>query len=188
MATPALPKDLVNRLIRDRAAGMSVRDIAKKHGIGKTAVAKATKERIADAIADTNADSADSLITQGVKYKQTLNAIRDKDVHVAEAIADAVDFKVRAIETLNKGAMFIAQTALKKVKQEGTDMLMSDLKQGMEVLGKAKENIVGKETTTQVNTQVNIAPKQIYELDEQALIDIATGGGTGSLEAQAGKG
>ncbi len=146
----ALPEATKTKIRASLLAGMGIRETARKHGVSPPTVLVIKKEL-------TNTEL--TLVEQGTAYQSGLGEIRAEHPNIAKAISDAVDERTRDLEFFRKGSLLIAQTAIKKVQKESTDMHVYEMKAAVETLGKAKETIFGKQpdTAIQVN-QNNAAP------------------------------
>lgn len=164
MARPrTISDETVSKLIADwRTGNYSQRELADRHKVSTGFVAKHTKGVEQD---------VSSLVSAGVEYRRGLSEISEQSAHVAHAVEEAVDEKVRDF-------MFFRSAALRNVSE--AMKLQPDshraFKDRAETILKGKETVLGKspETAIQINNNAGSVPA--HEMDDDQLASIAATG------------
>ena len=126
-------------------------DLVNKHKVSKGFINKLCKGLDQDTV---------TAVTAGIAYKSALAEICDqKGVTAAKSVVTVVDKKVKDIEFFDNAQKYLADTALKMVKekQKTGELAMQEMTGASRVVRDSREGVVGKAPDVQiVNNQVSV--------------------------------
>lgn len=127
-------------LIADWKTGKySTRELAAKHGVSHVTVHNLTKSVDKE---------LEPLINSQVEINQKLAELSEHEINTFK---QEVDERTKHLQFFKGAHMLAATTAVKKLRQDGTNASYQEINSAVNALAKAQESVLGKEPTTIIN-------------------------------------